>query len=268
MCYRSPPGIFSNRPQLVSATRHEPGRSCPGVLSGVRLPTRLARSSREWTERVDPESGPRAPVRMRKPPASASRRQTAWPHPSPICLPACDVENPSTKLRKPLPAPNPAEPKFCWRILPVRTEACILVLSNSTVRTLFFRSELDPGCLPRALNKSGAVAQLVRVPDCRSGGCGFESRRPRWRKPVKSGENTSPLFLCPYHSNAMHSLHLGFSSPSLTTRSRASRPTLLPAFNPWQISAEKLVRRALRGQLVPSIFCAGSVQNNCMGGWH
>lgn len=25
----------------------------------------------------------------------------------------------------------------------------------------------------------GAVAQLVRVPDCRSGGCGFESRRPR-----------------------------------------------------------------------------------------
>jgi hypothetical protein len=26
---------------------------------------------------------------------------------------------------------------------------------------------------------SGAVAQLVRVPDCRSGGCGFESRPPR-----------------------------------------------------------------------------------------
>ena len=25
----------------------------------------------------------------------------------------------------------------------------------------------------------GAVAQLVRVPDCRSGGCGFEPRRPR-----------------------------------------------------------------------------------------
>jgi hypothetical protein len=27
--------------------------------------------------------------------------------------------------------------------------------------------------------KRGAVAQLVRVPDCRSGGCGFEPRRPR-----------------------------------------------------------------------------------------
>src|SRR5262249_34579048 len=26
---------------------------------------------------------------------------------------------------------------------------------------------------------SGGGAQLVRVPDCRSGGCGFESRRPR-----------------------------------------------------------------------------------------
>ena len=28
----------------------------------------------------------------------------------------------------------------------------------------------------------GGVAQLVRVPDCRSGGCGFESRRPRCRR--------------------------------------------------------------------------------------
>ena len=30
----------------------------------------------------------------------------------------------------------------------------------------------------------GAVAQLVRVPDCRSGGCGFKSRRPRFSKPA------------------------------------------------------------------------------------
>src|SRR4029079_16729040 len=28
--------------------------------------------------------------------------------------------------------------------------------------------------------KSGRVAQLVRVPDCRSGGCGFEPRRARF----------------------------------------------------------------------------------------
>ena len=28
----------------------------------------------------------------------------------------------------------------------------------------------------------GGVAQLVRVPDCRSGGCGFEPRRARFRK--------------------------------------------------------------------------------------
>ncbi len=27
----------------------------------------------------------------------------------------------------------------------------------------------------------GVVAQLVRAPDCRSGGCGFESRPPRFR---------------------------------------------------------------------------------------
>ena len=30
-----------------------------------------------------------------------------------------------------------------------------------------------------AFKAAGAVAQLVRVPDCRSGGCGFESRPPR-----------------------------------------------------------------------------------------
>jgi hypothetical protein len=30
----------------------------------------------------------------------------------------------------------------------------------------------------------GDVAQLVRVPDCRSGGCGFDSRRPRLKGPL------------------------------------------------------------------------------------
>ncbi len=33
----------------------------------------------------------------------------------------------------------------------------------------------------------GAVAQLVRVPDCRSGGCGFESRPPRFGTPPHAG---------------------------------------------------------------------------------
>src|SRR5690606_30885310 len=33
----------------------------------------------------------------------------------------------------------------------------------------------------------GAVAQLVRVPDCRSGGCGFESRPPRLTSPAFAG---------------------------------------------------------------------------------
>ncbi len=39
--------------------------------------------------------------------------------------------------------------------------------------------DLNPGEKSWANPDSGAVAQLVRVPDCRSGGCGFESRRPR-----------------------------------------------------------------------------------------
>ena len=39
---------------------------------------------------------------------------------------------------------------------------------------------------------SGAVAQLVRVPDCRSGGCGFESRPPRFFR--KSRDLWSRLF--------------------------------------------------------------------------
>ena len=40
----------------------------------------------------------------------------------------------------------------------------------------------EPYAPPRSLPLHGAVAQLVRVPDCRSGGCGFEPRRRRFRK--------------------------------------------------------------------------------------
>ena len=42
---------------------------------------------------------------------------------------------------------------------------------------------------PEDYNKgshSGAVAQLVRVPDCRSGGCGFESRQRRSIEPTET----------------------------------------------------------------------------------
>ena len=40
-------------------------------------------------------------------------------------------------------------------------------------------------CLARRVSgfgTHGAVAQLVRAPDCRSGGCGFEPRRRRFHK--------------------------------------------------------------------------------------
>ena len=48
-----------------------------------------------------------------------------------------------------------------------------------------------------ALPKFGAVAQLVRVPDCRSGGCGFESRLRRseslgfYRGSLRLGRNVA-----------------------------------------------------------------------------
>ena len=40
-----------------------------------------------------------------------------------------------------------------------------------------------PRSAPAPRDPQGDVAQLVRVPDCRSGGCGFESRRPRQQEP-------------------------------------------------------------------------------------
>ena len=48
------------------------------------------------------------------------------------------------------------------------------------------------GSVPRYIIQpsDGVVAQLVRAPDCRSGGCGFDPRRPRLRKPWFSLENS------------------------------------------------------------------------------
>src|SRR5262249_61877574 len=43
-----------------------------------------------------------------------------------------------------------------------------------------------------AKQDNGGVAQLVRVPDCRSGGCGFEPRRPRFGKPAVTGTQAPP----------------------------------------------------------------------------
>src|SRR3954470_235172 len=43
-------------------------------------------------------------------------------------------------------------------------------------------------CSTDGMKRDGRVAQLVRVPDCRSGGCGFESRRARLRTPFLGSE--------------------------------------------------------------------------------
>ena len=42
--------------------------------------------------------------------------------------------------------------------------------------------------------QGGGVAQLVRVLDCRSSGCGFESRRPRFFKPLPAKLSAAYFF--------------------------------------------------------------------------
>lgn len=54
------------------------------------------------------------------------------------------------------------------------------------------RSRLDAYQVPSRIRGSfGAVAQLVRVLDCRSSGCGFKSRPPRLA--VKLDETARPI---------------------------------------------------------------------------
>ena len=50
--------------------------------------------------------------------------------------------------------------------------------SITTCKRIGFRI-ISYVCSRAKFDRDGAVAQLVRVPDCRSGGCGFESRLRR-----------------------------------------------------------------------------------------
>src|SRR5438874_1820519 len=54
---------------------------------------------------------------------------------------------------------------------------------------------MPPGA-SRTFSIVGGVAQLVRVPDCRSGGCGFESRRPRFQSSRDSQTPGQQGFVC------------------------------------------------------------------------
>src|SRR5262249_17808551 len=56
-----------------------------------------------------------------------------------------------------------------------------LLVANLVVESLSGVARIRP--------PNGDVAQLVRVPDCRSGGCGFESRRPRSGMPRTYEDN-------------------------------------------------------------------------------
>ena len=71
----------------------------------------------------------------------------------------------------------------------------------------------EPSC-------KGAVAQLVRAPDCRSGGCGFEPRPRRSRKPCDNNKLKQGFFLLvggEYHSKYHFSYSLHLISTHLVT---------------------------------------------------
>ena len=66
-----------------------------------------------------------------------------------------------------------------------------MVAGSSPVNLVIFP---NASRLTRAL--VGVVAQLVRVPDCRSGGCGFESRQPRFFFSLRVRVNRSEISAC------------------------------------------------------------------------
>ncbi len=70
--------------------------------------------------------------------------------------------------------------------IPFSLRASPAVLLQYPLRPLPMPYIYSPGVPPRDACHPplGAVAQLVRVPDCRSGGCGFESRPPRSDNPL------------------------------------------------------------------------------------
>ena len=62
-------------------------------------------------------------------------------------------------------------------------------------------------------NIRGAVAQLVRVPDCRSGGCGFESRPPRFT-----------IISCNARGYVLFGLHLSAPTNQVICRPKSEFP--------------------------------------------
>src|SRR5579875_197481 len=87
----------------------------------------------------------------------------------------------------------------------------------------------------------GGVAQLVRVPDCRSGGCGFESRRPRFPPLMRLGIPALHPPLLPYA--ARH-----FRRWGIVTRGRSAN-LLTPPFG----TTPQLARQRERG-VVPTLY--------------
>ena len=107
----------------------------------------------------------------------------------------------------------------------------------------------------------GGVAQLVRVPDCRSGGCGFESRRPRLRQGLPG--RGKPCLYPPAATTCARSVHRSRHQADLANRRRNS-----PRFHmigrkicAFLCAFFRLVRRHSR--LVPTRYRQSSRPSRC-----